>query len=96
MISQLEVGFMRHITHEKMKSHVVQGNAKLKISDQRKKPSSQKFEFVPVVTEPFSKQLHLFLSVYSDLCGCVLAPGDATSTTTGRDVQWQMSLEEAI
>lgn len=87
---------MRHITHEKMKSHIVQGNAKLKSPDQQKKPSSQKFVFVPVVTEAFSKQLRLFLSVYSDLCGCVLAPGEATSTTAGSDVQWQMSLEEAI
>lgn len=87
---------MRHITHEKMKSHVVQGNVKLKSPARQKKPSSRKIEFVPMVTEAFSNQLHLFGGVCSDLCGFVLATGDATIMTAGSDVQWQMSLEEAI
>lgn len=95
-MSQLDTAFMRHITHEKMKSHVVQGNVKMKSPVQQKKLSSRKAEFVPMVAEAFSKQLHLFGSVCCDLCGFVLATGDATIMTAGSDVQWQMSLEEAI
>jgi len=49
-----------------------------------------------MVTEAFSKQLRLFGGVCSDLCGFVLATGDATITAAGSEVQWQMSLEEAI
>lgn len=41
MMSQLDVAFMRHITHEKMKSYVVQGNVKMKSPVQQKKPSSR-------------------------------------------------------
>lgn len=95
-MSQLDTAFMRHITHEKMKSSVVQGDVKRKSPVQQKKPNGTKVEFVPMVTEAFGKQLRLFGGVCSDLCGFVLATGGATITAAGTDVRWQMSLEEAV
>lgn len=65
----------------------------MRIPDQQKKPSSRKFEFIPVVTEALSKQLRFLLFLCSDLCGCVLAREDATVITAGSDVQQWISLK---
>lgn len=45
MMPQLDTASMRHMTHEKMKSHIVQGKAEMKSPFQQKKPSSRETEF---------------------------------------------------
>lgn len=45
MMSQLDTASMRHMTHEKMKSHIVQGKAEMKSPFQQKKPNSRETEF---------------------------------------------------
>lgn len=51
MMSQLDIAFMRHMTHEKMKSHIVQGNPEMKSPVQQKKPNSREREFFLLVPE---------------------------------------------
>lgn len=87
MMSQLDTASMRHMTHEKMKSHIVQGKAEMKNPFQQKKSSSRETEFSLLVPEGFCKQLHLLSIVYSGFCGFVLATRDATIMTAVRDPQ---------
>lgn len=95
MTSQLDTASMRHMTHEKMKSHTVQGKAEIK-SPVQQKPNSTEAELFLLVPEEFSAQLHLLRIVYSGLCGFVLATRDATIMTAARDLQWHMSFEQTF
>jgi len=79
-----------------MKSCEVQGNVKMNSYDQQKKLSSRKLEFIPMVTEVLSKQLHLLLFLCSDVYGCVLARGNATIITAGSAVQQRVSLKDPM
>lgn len=84
MMSQLEAGFMRHITRGK---NEILWSSKWRSLISRRNLAAESLN---------SSQLHLLLFLCSDLFGCVLAREDATVITAGGDVQQWISLKDPM